>query len=389
MNEFNNLDNFNNFNNMHGIEFTDVVLGVSYGDEAKSKSAFDLLKTHSHNLCVKFNGGPNAGNTIYIENPPDNNTSNNNTSNNNIQQDNNNIPNNNPTYKKMVLHMLPIGMAKPDVYNLISSDCVIDIEKLKKELEYVKSYGIDITGRIFISKSCHIITNDNINYDIEHNLVGSTSSGIGPTYANKMLRIGKRVEDYVDQFKAMGVQVVDMRKFWYSDFIKTNNIKGVLIQGSQGFELDINWCGSYPYCTSSTCTLGGAINTGFPLNTLRNVYGIAKIYDTYVGSMEFQPPNDNALNIIGDHGHEFGSTTGRRRQCNYLNLDALKEGLLINNCNICIINKVDIVADLGIFKLYHNGGLKAFDTLNDMKNYILQELNFIDEVVFSYSPYTI
>ena len=368
---------------MNNIEFTDVVLDMRAGDTSKGKVSYDLLKTKGHNLCVKFNGGPNAGNTIYINtndnnyplNPPAPET--------NLNQDTTT-----PNYKKMVLHMLPIGMAKSDVYNLISSDCVVDIEKLKKELEYVKSYGFDITGRIFISKACHIITNDNINYDRANNLVGTTGSGIAPTYANKMLRIGKRVEDYREEFEEMGVQVVDMRKFWTSDFVK-NTITGVLLQGSQGFELDINWCSTYPYCTSSTCTLSGAVNTGFPLKTLRNVYGVAKMYDTYVGTMVFQPPDDLDLVKIGDHGREYGSTTGRRRQCNYLNLDALKEGLLINNCNICIINKVDIISDLGIFKLYYKDELKHFYTLDDMKNFILQELRFIDEVVFSYSPYKI
>ena len=368
---------------MNNIEFTDVVLDLRAGDCAKAKVSMELLKKHSHNLCVKFNGGPNAGNTIYIETPTENNNSNNNNNNNN---------NNSPTYRKMVLHMLPIGMAKPDVFNLISSDCVLDISKLKKELEYVKSYGIDITGRLFVSKACHIITEENINYDRANNLVGTTGSGIAPTYSNKMLRIGKRVEDYANEFENMGIEVVDMRKFWTSDFVK-NKVKGVLMQGSQGFELDINWCGHYPYCTSSTCTLAGAVNTGFPLKTLRNVYGIAKIYDTYVGTMQFQPPDDNDLNRIGDHGRESGSTTGRRRQCNYLNLDAMIEGLQINNCNICIINKVDIVADLGIFRLYDKGFLREFGKLDDMKNFIIEELSYavpdVKEVIFSSSPYCI
>lgn len=359
-------------NGINNIEFTDVVLDMRAGDSGKGVVSYDLLKTNSHNLCIKFNGGPNAGNTIYIKSDEEATTEATEAS----------------TYKKMVLHMLPIGMAKSDVYNLISSDCVIDIEKFKKELDYVKSYGIDITGRIFISKACHIITQENIDFDRQNNLVGTTCSGIAPTYSNKMLRIGKRVENYADEFEAMGVQVIDMRKFWTSDFV-INNIKGVLLQGSQGFELDINWCGHYPYCTSSTCTLGGAVNTGFPLKSLRNIYGIAKIYDTYVGSMKFQPPDDEDLVQIAEHGHEFGSTTGRRRQCNYLNLDALKEGLIINNCNKCIINKVDIVADLGIFKLYHKGELKTFNTLDDMLNFILQELNFVGEVIFSSSPYKI
>ena len=375
---------------MNNIEFTDVVIDVRFGDTGNGVVSYDLLKKKNHNLCVKFNGGPNAGNTIYINTYDNNYSLNPPTTNNNTITDNTSHTQDNNTsqYKKMVLHMLPIGMAKNNVYNLISSDCVVDIEKLKKELEYVKSYGFDITGRIFVSKACHIITNDNINYDRANNVVGTTGSGIAPTYANKMLRIGKRVEDYRDEFESMGVQVVDMRKFWTSDFVK-NTITGVLMQGSQGFELDINWCGTYPYCTSSTCTLAGAINTGFPLKTLRNVYGIAKMYDTYVGTMEFQPAGDLELVRIGDHGREYGSTTGRRRQCNYLNLDALKEGLLINNCNICIINKVDIISDLGIFKLYFKDELITFFSLDDMKNFILQELRFIDEVVFSYSPYTI
>ena len=151
---------------MNNIEFTDVVIDVRYGDTGKGVVSYDLLKKKNHNLCVKFNGGPNAGNTIYINtndnNYPLNTAENQNTE--NTQNNNNNEENITPNYKKMVLHMLPIGMAKPDVYNLISSDCVVDIEKLKKELDYVKSYGFDITGRIYISKACHIITNDNINY---------------------------------------------------------------------------------------------------------------------------------------------------------------------------------------------------------------------------------
>ena len=129
-------------NGINNIKFTDVVLDMRAGDSAKAKSAYDLLKTNSHNLCIKFNGGPNAGNTIYIKS----------------EEEATEEATEASTYKNMVLHMLPIGMAKSDVYNLISSDCVIDIEKLKKELDYVKSYGIDITGRIFISKACHIIT---------------------------------------------------------------------------------------------------------------------------------------------------------------------------------------------------------------------------------------
>ena len=83
------------------------------------------------------------------------------------------------------------------MYSLISSDCLIDIEYLKIEINKLKENGIDISGRLFISKACHIITNENIEYDNLNNKIGTTGTGIGPTYSLKMLRTGKRVEDYI------------------------------------------------------------------------------------------------------------------------------------------------------------------------------------------------
>jgi adenylosuccinate synthase len=337
----------------------DIILGCSFGDEGKGKVVYDLLKSNNYNLCVRFNGSGNAGHTIYLNNDT-----------------------------KVVVHQLPVGILKPNVYNLISSDCLINIEKLKEELEYIKSLNIDISGRLLISKACHIITDECIEYDKQNNKIGTTGSGIGPTYSQKMLRIGKRVEDYADLFTELGIKIVDMRKFWQSDFVK-ENINSILLEGAQGFELDINWTNHYPYCTSSTCTLAGAINTGIPIKNIRNIYGISKIYDTYVGNMEFQPKDNEELESIGKLGHEFGATTGRKRQCNYLNLDTLKEALLINQCNRCIINKIDILEELGIFKLYHNGELKTFNTFNEMSDYIFKTLDFVGPIIFSNNKYTI
>lgn len=337
----------------------DIILGCSFGDEGKGKVVYDLLKSNNYNLCVRFNGSGNAGHTIYL---------------------NNDI--------KVVVHQLPVGILKPNVYNLISSDCLINIAKLKEELEYIKSLNIDISGRLLISKACHIITEECIDYDKQNNTIGTTGSGIGPTYSQKMLRNGKRVEDYADLFTELGVKIVDMRKFWQSDFVK-EKINSILLEGAQGFELDINWTDHYPYCTSSTCTIAGAINTGIPIKNIRNIYGISKIYDTYVGNMEFQPKDNEELERIGKLGHEFGATTGRKRQCNYLNLDTLKEALLINQCNKCIINKIDILEELGIFKLYHNGELKIFNTFCEMSDYILKTLDFVDPIIFSNNKYTI
>ena len=337
----------------------DIILGCNFGDEGKGKVVYDLLKSNNYNLCVRFNGSGNAGHTIYLNNDT-----------------------------KVVVHQLPVGILKPNVFNLISSDCLVNIEKIKKELEYVKNLNIDISGRLFISKACHIITDECIEYDRQNNKIGTTGSGIGPTYSQKMLRIGKRVEDHAELFTELGIKIVDMRKFWQSDFVK-ENINSILLEGAQGFELDINWTDHYPYCTSSTCTLAGAINTGIPIKNIRNIYGISKIYDTYVGNMEFQPKDNNELELIGELGHEFGATTGRKRQCNYLNLDTLKEALLINQCNRCIINKIDILEELGIFKLYHNGELKIFNSFNEMSDYIYKTLDFVDTIIFSNNKYTI
>lgn len=341
----------------------DVVLGCSFGDEGKGKVVYDLCKKGGYNLCVRFNGSGNAGHTIYT---------NRNT--------------------KVVLHQLPVGTLVPSMYSLISSDCLINIENLKKEIDELKEKGIYISGKLFISKACHIITQECIDYDRKNNLIGTTGSGIGPTYSQKMLRVGKRVEDYMDVFAEMGIKVVDMRNFW-DMFTKKVDIPIVLMEGAQGFELDINWTDHYPYCTSSTCTLAGAINCGVPLRSIRSIYGVSKAYDTYVGKMKFQPDDDASLESIGNVGHEYGSTTGRKRQCNYLNLDNLCKALKVNSCNICIINKIDILINVGAFRLYYGNKLRQFDSFQEMQYFICNCLKEnVDpniDIIFSSNPYSI
>jgi adenylosuccinate synthase len=337
----------------------DIVLGCSFGDEGKGKVVYNLLKKDGYDLCVRFNGSGNAGHTVY---------------------DNG---------QKYVVHQLPVGILMPKVYNLISSDSLVDINRLKKEINEIRSKGIETEGRLFMSKACHIITTDCINYDKANNKIGTTGSGIGPTYSQKMLRVGKRVEDYAEEIAALGIKIVDMRKFWFSDFVN-ENIKKVLLEGAQGFELDINWTNNYPYCTSSTCTLGGAINTGISIHNIRNIYGISKAYDTYVGTMQFQQEEYvEDLNKIAEHGKEYGTTTERKRQCNYLNIDNLIESLKINSCTTCIINKVDILEDLNIFKLYSDGVLKEFENMDEMKAFLRNKLSFLKEIVFSSNPVSI
>jgi adenylosuccinate synthase len=335
----------------------DIILGCSYGDEGKGKVVNCLTEEHKYDLSVRFNGSCNAGHTVYIKG------------------------------EKFVVHQLPVGILSNFGYTLITSDCLVDIEKLKKELEILTGKGIKTDGRLLISGAAHIITQTAIDYDRANNLIGTTGSGIGPTYADKMLRKGKRVYDFKEEFESMGFKIVDMSEFWFSDFVK-DNVKSILLEGAQGFGLDINWTNNYPYCTSSTCTLAGAVNTGIQIKDIRNIYGIAKAYDTYVGTAKFQPDDDVNLVSIGDHGKEYGSTTGRRRQCNYLNLDSLKKSLYINNCNICIVNKVDILRDLNIYKVIDNNQVKTFTTWDEMKQYIIDFFPSV-KYIFSESPNTI
>jgi adenylosuccinate synthase len=313
------------------------------------------MERNKYDLSVRFNGSCNAGHTVYKNG------------------------------EKFVLHQLPVGILTENSYILISSDCLVDLPKLTKEINEIKSKGIDVSNRLFISQACHLITPEAIEYDQKNNLIGTTGSGIGPTYADKMLRKGKRVENFKDDFINLGFQIVNMSDFWTSSFV-SENISSVLLEGAQGFGLDINWTNNYPYCTSSTCTIAGAINTGIQFKDIRNVYGISKAYDTYVGLSKFQPEDDNNLNMIGEHGKEFGSTTGRRRQCNYLNLNNLKTALIVNNCNICIINKVDILKDLNIFKVIDNDVVINFESWADMEKYIV---NYYPNMkyIFSESPY--
>jgi adenylosuccinate synthase len=342
------------------IEITDIVLGCSYGDEGKGKVVYDLLKKNKYDLCVRFNGSGNIGHTVYEEE------------------------------EKYIVHQLPIGVLVKNVYNLISGDCLIDIARLKTEINELKEKRINIEDRLFISKACHIITQECIQYNNQDNLIENDSSGIDTTYACKMLRTGKRVEDFAEDFDDLGIQLVDMRKFWFKE-AEEKQIKNVLIEGAQGFEMDINWTNNYPYCASSTCSLGGAINIGIPLKSIRDIYGVAKAYDTCVDSMKFQPDiYKEEVDLIVDIDQEYGSVSGRRTQCNFLNIDNLIESLKINNCTICIINKIDIIDKAGIYKLYYRNELISFRNLIDMQSFICNVLFFLERgVFFSFNPYYI
>jgi adenylosuccinate synthase len=332
---------------------TDVVVGLQHGDEGKGKVCYNLLKQAEYNISVRFNGGPNAGHTIK-----------------DVSLD-------------VVLHQLPCGVLFNKT-SIIGSNCVIDISKLLDEINYLEMTGYkNIKNHLFISHNAHIIENKHIIEDKKKDSIGTTQSGIGPCYMEKVNRTGKRAIDFKNVFDEHKIKLINPLEYFYN---LRNEKKTVLCEGAQGFKLDIDQ-GDYPYCTSSSCLIGAINTTGIPINSVRNVYGCCKIYDTYVGSKNFEP-NDNILKKLGDSGKEFGSTTGRKRQCNWLNMSELKHSIFINGCTHIIINKCDIFEKNNIFKVENI----QFDSMDYLKEYVKSEILKVDMkivVIFSGSPYII
>jgi adenylosuccinate synthase len=166
----------------------------------------------------------------------------------------------------------------------------------------------------------------------------------------------------------------------------------LLFEGAQGFGLDIDF-GDYPYVTSSHCGIAGVIASGVNHHLIGNVFGIAKIYETYVGNKEFQPKENDELPKFQEVGQEIGATTGRKRQCNYLNLDTLIPAIKINGVTNIIFNKIDVVEQLNIFKLIYKKEIKIFKNFLEMKFFIndtlMNEIPYYIQITYSGNPYQI
>jgi adenylosuccinate synthase len=331
----------------------DVIIGLQYGDEAKAKCAYSICQENKnyYNFVVRYNGGPNAGHTIYHEG------------------------------RKFVTHQIPVGVFF-DIHSIIGPCSVVDIEKLTKEADELSEFlGKDIYNFILIDKRAHVITKKHIELDSDGSVIGSTKSGIAYAYGDKYLRKGIRYESSI-----YGFLCVDTYKLFYEE---KNNF---LFEGAQGWGLDIDF-GDYPYVTSSHCGIAGVIASGINHQMIGNVFGIAKIYETYVGNKEFQPKENTELHKFQEAGQEIGSTTGRLRQCNYLNLDTLIPAIKINGVTNIIFNKVDIVQQLNIFKLLYKKEIKIFKNFIDMKYFIndilTSEIPYYIQITYSGNPYTI
>jgi len=324
----------------------DVVLGMAHGDEGKGKVTHHLLKSGEYTHCMRFNGGCNAGHTIYHNG------------------------------EKHVTHAIPSGVFH-GVTSIIGAGCVIDVPKLFQEIEELESSGIDVRSHLKIAYNAHIITDESLAEDSTDTRIGTTRTGNGPTYRKKYGRRGVRADD-IPELQPFLIDLMEK--------LHTKN-PTILMEGAQGFRLDIDW-GDYPYVTSSHCGISAALQNGISPRDLRDIWGVAKIYETYVGKKPFQPKG-RVFEAMQQVGEEYGATTGRQRQCNWMNVNQLRQAVAVNGVNKLIFNKMDVLREIGQWKVLNPNA--QFESEEEIKEYL--EFVFTRkhgaEVFFSDTPHAI
>ncbi|PPF79893.1 adenylosuccinate synthase [Subtercola sp. Z020] len=333
-----------------------VLIGAQWGDEGKGK-ATDLLGTRV-DYVVKFNGGNNAGHTVVVGN------------------------------QKYALHLLPSGILTPNVTPVITNGVVVDIEVLFHELEALSSRGVDVS-RLQISANAHVITAYHRTLDkvterfLGKRQIGTTGRGIGPAYADKINRLGIRMQDLfdenilrqkvegaLDQKNHLLVKVYNRRAIEVDDIVEnllsyadrlrpmvvdTSLVlnqaldagKTVLFEGGQATMLDVDH-GTYPFVTSSNATSGGAsTGSGVAPNRIERVIGIVKAYTTRVGAGPFPTELfDESGEFLRANGFEFGTTTGRPRRCGWYDAPIARYSARINGVTDFVLTKLDVLTGL-------------------------------------------
>lgn len=330
----------------------DAILGLQWGDEGKGKIV-DFFAPQ-YDIIARFQGGPNAGHTLYVEG------------------------------KKVVLHQIPSGVFHAHTENLIGNGVVLDPITLKRECATVAEFGVDVRKNLFIANRTQVILPTHRALDKASELakgvekIGSTLKGIGPAYMDKTGRNGLRVgdilsADFDQQYKVIRAkhqQLLDNFGFnedissWEADFFESlETLRGlrvvngeyyinerikqgkkVLAEGAQGSMLDIDF-GTFPFVTSSNTTSSGICSgLGIAPQLIRDVMGVTKAYCTRVGSGPFPTElNDETGETLRTLGNEFGATTGRPRRCGWIDLVALQYACMINGVTKVIMTKADIL----------------------------------------------
>lgn len=330
-----------------------VLVGAQWGDEGKGK-ATDLLGGRV-DYVVRYQGGNNAGHTVVIGD------------------------------KKYALHLLPSGILTPDVVPVIGNGVVIDAGVLFKEIDGLESQGID-TSKLLISANAHLITSYHVTLDkvterfLGKSKIGTTGRGIGPTYADKISRVGIRVQDLFDEKilrakiegaltsknqvlvkvynrRAISVDEVVEELMGYAERLRPyiadtalllnkalEDNKVVLLEGGQGTLLDVDH-GTYPFVTSSNPTAGGACTgSGIGPTRINGVVGILKAYATRVGSGPFPTELlDDDGEKLRQIGGERGVTTGRPRRCGWFDAPIARYATRINGLTDIFLTKLDVL----------------------------------------------
>ncbi len=319
------------------IEGNAALLGLQWGDEGKGKLIDNLAK--SFDVVYRYQGGANAGHTVIHEE------------------------------EKLTLHLLPSGIFHQDKISIIGNGVVIDLAQLIKEIEELKQKGIDINNNLKISKRSHLILPDYFEEEKEiKEKIGTTGRAIGPAYSNKVLRKGIRMgdifsSDYLSKFNLPSeyLKTIEYFKTEYG-YMVTDTVnftrmlikekKRIIFEGAQGVLLDIDF-GTYPYVTSSNPTPGGILTgSGIPPNSISDIFGVTKAYTTRVGKGPFPSRMEKEIEeFIRNKGNEFGATTGRPRNCGWLDMVALKFACWVAGVTELIVTKIDVLDNLSEVKI--------------------------------------
>jgi adenylosuccinate synthase len=348
------------------------VVGLQWGDEGKGKIV-DFLTEHA-DVVVRYCGGANAGHTVRIGG------------------------------EKYATHLLPVGVFRPGVMNVIGNGVVLDPEVLFKEIDEFLSRGVAISpANLKISYKTHLVMPYHKQEDAaressaEGGAIGTTRRGIGPTYADKMQRatavrvadlmheetlkqkIGRIVneknkvlkclydapplewraifEQYRDYGRRIAPFVADTSELLIEQFRAG---KRIVFEGAHAVLLDIDH-GTFPYVTSSSCSaLGLYTGAGVPPQTVQNFFGIMKAYSTRVGGGPFPTEQDNDIgNYIRERGNEYGTTTRRPRRCGWLDALAVKYSVALCGITHVALTLIDVLSGLDHVQICtaykHNG----------------------------------
>jgi adenylosuccinate synthase len=333
-----------------------VLIGAQWGDEGKGK-ATDLLGSRI-DYVVKFNGGNNAGHTVVIGS------------------------------EKYALHLLPSGILTDGVIPIIANGVVIDISVLFEELDALAVRGVDVS-KLRVSANAHVITSYHRTLDkvterfLGKRQIGTTGRGIGPAYADKINRVGIRIQDLFDENilrqkvegalfqknqllakiynrRAITIDEVVAELLEYAERLRPmvgdtslelnralDEGKIVLFEGGQATMLDVDH-GTYPFVTSSNATSGGAATgSGVAPNRFDRVIGVVKAYTTRVGA----GPSPTELfdewgDFLTEKGAEFGTTTGRRRRTGWYDVPIARYAARINGVTDFVLTKLDVLTGI-------------------------------------------